>query len=263
MKTKLYILTFLLAMSAMCANAQSTMSDGDIITFVMKEQKADTSQSEIVTKLVQRGVNVQQIQRIKKKYERLQKDQGLGTVKDKTLANGEDTNSRLRKNNGDKKKEANSNTERMKYARLQEWGVNANQEDQDEDTKVKKRTMQNNLDDILPDSLDLYDRHVIQQYLKNQNKYGKKVFGRDIFNQEDLTFEPNMNIATPQNYRLGPGDAVNIDIYGASVKNLTATVSPDGYIVIEDFGRVQVSGLTVAQANARLQIGRASCRERV
>src|SRR5574344_1042067 len=251
MKTKLYILTFLLAMSAMCANAQSTMSDGDIITFVMKEQKAGTSQSEIVTKLVQRGVNVQQIQRVRKKYERLQKDQGLGTVKDKTMANGDDTNSRLRKNNGDKKKEANSNTERMKYARLQEWGVNANQEDQDEDTKVKKRTMQNNLDDILPDSLDLYDRHVIQQYLKNQNKYGKKVFGRDIFNQEDLTFEPNMNIATPQNYRLGPGDAVNIDIYGASVKNLTAPVSPDGYIVIEDFGPVQVSGLTVAQANAR------------
>ncbi len=253
MKTKLYILTFLLAMSAMCANAQSTMSDGDIITFVMKEQKAGTSQSEIVTKLVQRGVNVQQIQRVRKKYERLQKDQGLGTVKDKTLANGDDTNSRLRKNNGDKKKEANSNTERMKDARLQEWGVNANQEDQDEDTKVKKRTMQNNLDDILPDSLDLYDRHVIQQYLKNQNKYGKKVFGRDIFNQEDLTFEPNMNIATPQNYRLGPGDAVNIDIYGASVKNLTATVSPDGYIVIEDFGPVQVSGLTVAQANARIR----------
>src|SRR5574344_23186 len=245
MQTRLYILTFLLAMSAMSVSAQSSMSDGDILTFVMKEQKAGTSQSEIVTKLVQRGVNVQQIQRVRKKYERLQKDQGLGAVKDETLANGDN---RLRKNNGDKKKEVNS-----KDARLQEWDFYTNQENQDEDTKVKKRTIQDNLDDILPDSLDLYDRHVIQQYLKNQNKYGKKVFGRDIFNQQDLTFEPNMNIATPQNYRLGPGDAVNIDIYGASVKNLTATVSPDGYIVIEDFGPVQVSGLTVAQANARIR----------
>ena len=81
----------------------------------------------------------------------------------------------------------------------------------------------------------------------------RKVFGRDIFNNKDLTFEPNMNIATPQNYRLGPGDAVIIDIYGASQKTVQSTVSPDGEVTIEGFGPVQVSGLTVAQANARLR----------
>ena len=81
----------------------------------------------------------------------------------------------------------------------------------------------------------------------------KRVFGRDIFNRKDLSFEPNMNIATPQNYRLGPGDAVNIDIYGASQKSEQTTVSPDGDVVIEGFGPVQVSGLTVAEANARLR----------
>lgn len=253
MKTKQYILTFLLSMASLSLSAQSTMSDGDIINFVVKEQKAGTTQSEIVTKLVQRGVNVQQIQRVRRKYERLQKDQGLGTVKNKTLANGDNTDSRLRKNNGDKKKEANSNTERMKDERLQQWGVTTNTEDAEEENKTMKRNMKDDLDNMLPDSLDLYDRHVIQQYLKSQGKYGKKVFGRDIFNQQDLTFEPNMNISTPQNYRLGPGDAVNIDIYGASAKSVTGTISPDGYIVIEDFGPVQVSGLTVAQANARLR----------
>ena len=62
-----------------------------------------------------------------------------------------------------------------------------------------------------------------------------------------------MNIATPQNYRLGPGDAVIIDIYGASQKTVQSTVSPDGEVTIEGFGPVQVSGLTVAQANARLR----------
>ena len=81
----------------------------------------------------------------------------------------------------------------------------------------------------------------------------KKVFGRDIFNRKDLSFEPNMNIATPQNYRLGPGDAVHIDIYGASQKSEQTTVSPDGDVIIEGFGPVQVSGLTVAEANARLR----------
>ena len=62
-----------------------------------------------------------------------------------------------------------------------------------------------------------------------------------------------MNIATPQNYRLGPGDAVIIDIYGASQKTEQCTVSPDGDVTIEGYGPVQVSGLTVAQANARLR----------
>ena len=80
-----------------------------------------------------------------------------------------------------------------------------------------------------------------------------KVFGRDIFNNNKLTFEPEMNIATPSDYRLGPGDAVYVDVWGASQKQYTSTVSPEGVINLEGFGPVQVSGLTVAQANARLR----------
>jgi protein involved in polysaccharide export with SLBB domain len=92
-------------------------------------------------------------------------------------------------------------------------------------------------------------RRILDQQKNNKNK----VFGRDIFNNKDLSFEPPMNIATPQNYRLGPGDAVIIDIYGASQKSIQSTVSPDGDIVIENFGPIAVSGLTVAQANARIR----------
>ena len=62
-----------------------------------------------------------------------------------------------------------------------------------------------------------------------------------------------MNIATPRNYRLGPGDAVFIDIYGASQKTIEGTVSPDGTVTIEGYGPVQVGGLTVDEANARLR----------
>lgn len=62
-----------------------------------------------------------------------------------------------------------------------------------------------------------------------------------------------MNIATPSDYRLGPGDAVYVDVWGASQKNYTGTVSPDGNIDIEGFGPVQVSGMTVAQANNHLR----------
>lgn len=79
------------------------------------------------------------------------------------------------------------------------------------------------------------------------------MFGRDIFNNEELSFEPNMNIATPQDYRLGPGDAVIVDVYGASQGSFEKTVSPEGEITIEGFGPVSVGGLTVEQANRRLR----------
>ena len=90
---------------------------------------------------------------------------------------------------------------------------------------------QNELNGIVPDSTLL-----LKQLLAERNQARKKVFGRDIFNNKELSFEPNMNIATPQNYRLGPGDAVIIDIYGASQKTIQSTVSPDGEVTIEGYG---------------------------
>ena len=81
----------------------------------------------------------------------------------------------------------------------------------------------------------------------------KKVFGRDIFNNKNLSFEPQMNIATPQNYVLGPGDQLIVDVYGASQESNTLTISPDGDITIPEFGPVHVSGLTVAAAQSRIR----------
>ena len=82
---------------------------------------------------------------------------------------------------------------------------------------------------------------------------GKKVFGRDIFNNKNLSFEPQMNIATPQNYVLGPGDQLVIDVYGASQESLSLTVSPDGDIVVPDYGPIHVSGMSVASAQKRIR----------
>ena len=81
----------------------------------------------------------------------------------------------------------------------------------------------------------------------------RKVFGRDIFNNNRLSFEPPMNIATPQNYVLGAGDQLVIDVYGATQESLTLTISPDGYITVPDYGPVQVNGLTVAAAQSKIR----------
>lgn len=82
---------------------------------------------------------------------------------------------------------------------------------------------------------------------------GKRVFGRDIFNNKNLSFEPQMNIATPQNYVLGPGDQLIVDIFGASQESLALTISPDGDVTIPDFGPVHVSGLSVGAAQKRIR----------
>ena len=82
---------------------------------------------------------------------------------------------------------------------------------------------------------------------------GRRVFGRDIFNNHALTFEPQMNIATPQNYVLGPGDQLIIDVYGDTQKSVQLTVSPDGDVTVPEYGPIHVAGLSVASAQRRVR----------
>ena len=255
---KILLVALLALLSLGSAYAQSSMTDDQVIKFVMKEQKAGSSQQQIVTKLVQKGVDIDQIRRVRKKYERMQKNEGMGSVKDKSLTEDEQIDARLRRNNAKDKSELTT-TEKLKDEKLS----SKRKTTLDKYKKSKRyisedeQDMKAELDDFLPDSLDIYDRMVIKNYLKQkeieEGKTGKKVFGRDIFNNEELSFEPNMNIATPDNYVLGAGDAVLIDIYGASQKTVEGTVSPDGFVVVEGYGPIQVAGLTVSQANGRIR----------
>lgn len=235
---KLVILTLLMVCFTSAAYAQSSMTDDQVIKFVMKENEAGSSQSEIVTELMKRGVDIEQIKRVRKKYERLSKDKGLGTT-----TTGADEN-RLRKNNSENKDDSPS-------YRIKDNNKNKTSDVYDE-TNEDWVNFQDELNGFMPDSTAMFEK-MKEELEKNK----KKVFGRDIFNNKELSFEPNMNIATPQNYRLGPGDAVFIDIYGASQKTIESTISPEGTVTIEGFGPVYISGMTVQQANAQLrtQIG--------
>lgn len=80
-----------------------------------------------------------------------------------------------------------------------------------------------------------------------------QVFGRNIFNTRNLTFEPNNNMATPPNYQLGPGDEVIIDIWGASQTSIRQTITPDGTINMQELGPIYLSGMTVEEANRFLK----------
>ena len=249
MRKYLFLLGMML-LTCTSMTAQSSMTDEQVIKFVVKEQKAGSTQQEIAVKLVQKGVTTDQIKRVQKKVERLKKDQGLGAT-GKEL---EDGDGRMRKNNGKAKKDDNASSQKLKNKNPRRIAL---EEDEMESDEEKASTLKKDLDVFMPDSFDIYDQKVIKDYLKAKDEHEKrsrkKIFGHDLFQNEELTFEPAMNIATPQSYVLGAGDAVNIDIYGASQKSENLTVTPDGYVVIENFGPIQVAGLTVEQAQRKVR----------
>ena len=245
---KYAILALLLALSINTVYAQSSsMTDDQVMRYVVKEHDKGTSNAQIVTKLMQQGIDISQIRRVRNKYERQIKQGGISGTSEEVP--GKDV-SRLRTNNG--KTREDYTIASKKAENYSNYRVNAKEDANfahtyDENDKEYMQ-FQNEMDYIIPDSTMM-----LKRLLAEREKNRKKVFGRDIFNNKELSFEPNMNIATPQNYRLGPGDAVIIDIYGASQKTIQSTVSPDGEVTIEGYGPVNVSGLTVAQANARLR----------
>lgn len=99
----------------------------------------------------------------------------------------------------------------------------------------------------------------IARLLEYQREYGllednkPVIFGKNIFNQKNLSFLPNMNIPTPEDYKLGPGDEIVIDIWGASQASLQQTISPEGSIVVDRLGPVYLNGMTIREANSYIQ----------
>ena len=246
---KYIVLVLLMIFSIGSASAQtSSMTDDQVMRLVVKEHERGTSNAQIVTKLMQQGVDISQIRRVRNKYERQMKQGGVAGASEEVASKDA---TRLRTNNGKTREDYGKGIDE-KAEKYSNYRVKA-QKDKDykhtyDEDDEEFMDFQDEMDGLIPDTAMMIKRLLAEREMKR-----KKVFGRDIFNNKELSFEPNMNIATPQNYRLGPGDAVIIDIYGASQKTIQSTVSPDGEVTIEGYGPVNVSGLTVAQANARLR----------
>lgn len=119
-------------------------------------------------------------------------------------------------------------------------------------TNVKNRMRTNN--EVKDNDLVTHEGALAPDYVPQAvASGGRRVFGRDIFNNRALTFEPQMNIATPQNYVLGPGDQLIIDVYGDTQKSEQLTVSPEGDVTVPEYGPIHVAGLSVASAQKRVR----------
>ncbi len=210
---KLFLLMLLIPLGML---AQS-MSDSQVMELIKRETSAGSSRSQIVTKLVQRGVKIDQIRRVRAQYEKQLRTRGLSGAADQAV---EEVGSRMRSSNSDISDEITS-------------GKSGSGSELNTDADLQYA--------------EFYEGAEVA------NDTVKKVFGHDIFNNKLLSFEPNMNIATPQDYVLGPGDQLVIDVYGASQKSYQLTVSPEGTVTVPDYGPIAVSGMTVAAANSRVR----------
>ena len=228
--------------------AQSGMTDNQIMDYVIEQNAKGVSRQQIVTQLMQRGVTIDQIRRLKTKYEKQMKNGSLGA--EDITAGSKAVKTRMRESNGDKREEqAKQDKKKASQYRITDTKLESYK-------KKQKRTYNEDDKDFvaMDEAMDFMMPDSLKYFMDEEKKETKrKIFGHDVFNNKNLTFESSMNLATPQNYRLGPGDAVNVDIWGASQESVTETISPDGTITIEGIGVIQLSGLSVSQAKARLK----------
>lgn len=200
-------------MGALPIMAQSGMTDSQVIQYVQEGTKQGKSQQQLMMELSAKGVSRDQVLRLKKMYESGQI--GAGT----SGAGSTNPDSRLRKQGN--------------------LPVNAR--------TYNMGTVMMNDSTAMTMPLDQYGRPIKPVNPEDQ------VFGRNIFTNENLTFEPDVNVATPQDYRLGPGDEIIIDIWGASENSIRQEISPDGTITIPGLGMISLNGMNIADAKEYLR----------
>lgn len=232
-----------LAFAATIGWAQSGMTDNQIMDYVIEQNAKGASRQQIVTQLMQRGVTIDQLRRIQKKYQKQIKNGVLGA--EDITAGSQATKSRMREANGEQREDqVRKDKQNASQFRIKD-GKRQNQKHTYDQADREYVEMDEAIDFMMPDSL---------RYYSDKDKTGRrKIFGHDVFNNKNLTFESSMNLATPQSYVLGPGDAVNVDIWGASQESVTEVVTPDGTITIEGVGVIKLGGLSVSQAKAKLK----------
>ena len=213
-----------------CVTAWGQMSDDKIIEYVQEQQAKGVSQEQIIYNLNRRGVTVQQLQRMREKYE---KQQSTGVLGNTIPTQGSSSRSRIQSGGMNQVRNADEYAGDRNVVR--------------DNRTIHNERLQNMYDEAMfmfADSLYMLKMSLLPH---------KEIYGHDIFKNRDLSFEPSANMATPMNYRLGPGDEVIIDIWGASQNTIQEVISPDGNIMVEGLGPVYLNGKTVQEADAYIK----------
>ncbi len=230
-----YFLFVLLMCAWSLSFAQTGITDNQVISFIKGQQEAGVSQSAIIQKLMQRGVTVEQLKRVRRNYEAQQNQ--LGMAPDRPT---DATAVRQRVQRQEQNTNGNGNL-------VEGYDPRTNRPFNQTYTRQERMDLFSDELTFLDIDSVMYHQNLLREYNQSQ------IFGHNIFNNNNLSFEPSQNMPTPSNYRLGSGDKVFIDVWGASQKTFESTISPDGMVVIEGVGPVKLSGLTVREATKKLR----------
>ena len=227
----------LLTLFAILLSFQSfaQMPDSQVIELIRQSSARGLGQTEIAAELMRRGVSMQQLERIRNSGSFSLSGSPSSSYSSSPTSLETEQQSRLRTD----------------PTRPQDHRVRQLQSDPHTTTGQTPGTS------LLPISLrgEVSDMDALVDSLLLESEKAKKtpIFGHNVFSSKELTFEPLLNIATPDNYLLGPGDEVIIDIWGDSEQTVRQTISPDGTVVMSRLGPVVLGGFTVREADARLK----------
>ncbi|MBR5385408.1 MAG: SLBB domain-containing protein [Bacteroidales bacterium] len=210
-------LVMLLCMNV-ASYAQSAMSDQQVKEYVQSALASGKSQNEIAIELQAKGVTKEQALRLSSLYK-----SDSQTSFDKSVTNTLD----------DRSHTTSTTLETIPAP--------------EKTSKRKSSSLNRYINASKADTTGIYRIDT-----KGDNRI-PEVYGLDIFQDKTLNFAPSENIATPRNYRLGPGDEVIIDIFGANQTTLRSLISPEGSINVDVLGPLYLSGMTVEEANTYLK----------
>ena len=215
---KKFIITSIMTICFCTAIFAQKLSDNQVLEIIRSEAQAGSSQSQIASKLMQRGATIEQVRRIRDQYERTRN----ASVNSQTTSDERQGQTNV----------VSNNSQELTTGSL-DYGTD--------------------VDNSADDDYRAMEQNVRANTGYNVDTSGRTIFGHDIFRQRLLSFEPNMSLAVPQTYVLGPGDMVTIEIYGASQRTVRETVTRDGTITVPDYGPIVLSGMTVSQATETLK----------
>lgn len=230
----------LLSLLVLCSLQVFALTDDQVIAFIRQQAAAGRTEQQIGKDLLAKGVTPEQAKRIKAKYEAQQSQER------QSGNNSISGTSRMR--NYSKRANVNDQNKNKTSSRSSQTSTSSR----------SPQTTTNSLEGVTIDlatSMEMTegDDMVMGMESVETEKTYRDIYGHQVFNSETLTFAPNENIATPQNYRLGPGDEVIIDIWGNSEDHLRQTISPEGSIMIEQIGPVFLNGMTIEGANKHVK----------
>lgn len=214
------LVTVATALTIVCAfpyTASAQMSDEEIVEYIKQANAEGKTQNQIAKELIAKGVKTTKLQSLKTKYD------SVKDIKSRSLGQSVET---------------------RKTGRLNDVTLSDEKYDAEEKEKNAEYSEQKELASRSENGPRLY---------MTEGSAAAAIYGHDVFRSQALSFEPNDNMPTPANYKLGPGDVLSIDVWGTNEANLIEEISQEGRIIISQIGPIYLNGLTIEQAGNKIK----------